>query len=67
MKVAAFNGSPKRDGNTARLLGYALAELEAAGVETESSRSEACPSGAASPAESASSDRIAAASTIRTR
>jgi len=35
MKVAAFNGSPKRDGNTARLLGYALAELEAAGVETE--------------------------------
>ena len=35
MKVAAFNGSPQRDGNTARLLGYALAELEAAGVETE--------------------------------
>ena len=35
MKVAAFNGSPKRDGNTARMLGYALAELEAAGVETE--------------------------------
>jgi multimeric flavodoxin WrbA len=35
MKVVAFNGSPKRDGNTARLLGYALAELEAAGIETE--------------------------------
>lgn len=35
MKVAAFNGSPKRDGNTARLLGYALEELEAAGIETE--------------------------------
>ena len=35
MKVAAFNGSPKRDGNTARLLGYALEELEAAGCETE--------------------------------
>ena len=35
MKVAAFNGSPKRDGNTARMLGYALAELEAAGIETE--------------------------------
>jgi len=35
MKVAAFNGSPKRDGNTARMLRYALEELEAAGVETE--------------------------------
>ncbi len=35
MKVAAFNGSPQRDGNTARMLRYALAELEAAGVETE--------------------------------
>ncbi len=35
MKVVAFNGSPKRDGNTARLLRYALQELEAAGCETE--------------------------------
>jgi multimeric flavodoxin WrbA len=35
MKVAAFNGSPKRDGNTARMLRYALEELEVAGVETE--------------------------------
>jgi multimeric flavodoxin WrbA len=35
MKVAAFNGSPKRDGNTARMLRYALEELEDAGVETE--------------------------------
>lgn len=35
MKVAAFNGSPKRDGNTARMLGYALGELESAGFETE--------------------------------
>ncbi len=35
MKVVAFNGSPKRDGNTARLLRYALKELEAAGHETE--------------------------------
>lgn len=35
MKVAAFNGSPRRDGNTARMLGYALAELEQKGVETE--------------------------------
>jgi multimeric flavodoxin WrbA len=35
MKVVAFNGSPKRDGNTVRLLRYALAELEDAGIETE--------------------------------
>ncbi len=35
MKVAAFNGSPKRDGNTARLLGYALEALEGAGHQTE--------------------------------
>ena len=35
MKVAAFNGSPKRDGNTARMLRYTLEELEIAGVETE--------------------------------
>jgi multimeric flavodoxin WrbA len=35
MKVVAFNGSPKRDGNTVRLLRYALEELEAAGIETE--------------------------------
>ncbi|KAF5058923.1 2-amino-4-deoxychorismate dehydrogenase [anaerobic digester metagenome] len=35
MKVVAFNGSPKSDGNTARLLRYALQELEAAGYETE--------------------------------
>lgn len=35
MKVVAFNGSPKRDGNTARLLRHALTELEAAGHETE--------------------------------
>jgi len=35
MKVVAFNGSPKKDGNTARLLRYALEELEGAGHETE--------------------------------
>jgi multimeric flavodoxin WrbA len=35
MKVAAFNGSPRRDGNTARLLGYALEEIGVAGIETE--------------------------------
>ena len=28
MKVVAFNGSPRRDGNTAALLGAALRELE---------------------------------------
>ncbi len=35
MRAVAFNGSPKPDGNTARLLRQALAELGAAGVETE--------------------------------
>ena len=35
MKVAAFNSSPRRDGNTAILLSHVLAELDAAGVETE--------------------------------
>ena len=35
MKVAAFNSSPRRDGNTAILLRRVLAELEAEGIETE--------------------------------
>jgi multimeric flavodoxin WrbA len=35
MRVVAFNGSPRRDGNTAAMLKMALAELEAAGVHTE--------------------------------
>jgi multimeric flavodoxin WrbA len=35
MKVVAFNSSPRRDGNTAILLRYVLAELEAEGIETE--------------------------------
>jgi multimeric flavodoxin WrbA len=35
MKVVAFNGSPRQDGNTARLLRYVLAELEREGIETE--------------------------------
>lgn len=35
MKVAAFNSSPRRDGNTAILLRHVLGELEAAGIETE--------------------------------
>jgi multimeric flavodoxin WrbA len=35
MKVAAFNGSPRRNGNTAHLLEYALEEIGAAGIETE--------------------------------
>ena len=35
MKVVAISSSPRRDGNTAILLGHVLAELEAAGVETE--------------------------------
>jgi multimeric flavodoxin WrbA len=35
MKVVAFNGSARKDGNTALLLKTVLAELETAGVETE--------------------------------
>ena len=35
MKVVAFNGSPREDGNTAILLRYVLAELEQEGIETE--------------------------------
>jgi multimeric flavodoxin WrbA len=35
MKVVAFNGSPRKDGNTATLLGEALRELEGLGIETE--------------------------------
>jgi multimeric flavodoxin WrbA len=35
MKVVAFNGSPRREGNTAALLRHVLVELEAEGIETE--------------------------------
>ena len=35
MKVVAFNGSARKDGNTAILLRTALAELEKQGIETE--------------------------------
>lgn len=35
MKVVAFNGSPRPDGNTAILIKRVLKELEAEGVETE--------------------------------
>jgi multimeric flavodoxin WrbA len=35
MKVVAFNGSPRKDGNTATLLGAVLKELEGLGIETE--------------------------------
>ena len=35
MKVVAFNGSARKDGNTAILIRAAFAELEKAGVETE--------------------------------
>ncbi len=35
MKVTAFNGSARKDGNTAILLRAALAELEKEGIETE--------------------------------
>jgi multimeric flavodoxin WrbA len=35
MKVIAFNGSARKDGNTAILLRYVLSELEREGIETE--------------------------------
>ncbi|MBE0536971.1 MAG: flavodoxin family protein [Phycisphaerae bacterium] len=35
MKVAAFNGSARKDGNTATLIRTVLAELEAEGIATE--------------------------------
>ena len=35
MKVVAFNGSPRENGNTWILINYVLAELEKEGVETE--------------------------------
>lgn len=35
MKVVAFNGSARKDGNTAILINYVLRELEIEGVETE--------------------------------
>jgi multimeric flavodoxin WrbA len=35
MKVIAFNGSARKDGNTAILLNVALGELKAEGIETE--------------------------------
>lgn len=35
MKVVAFNGSPRKDGNTATLLSVVLKELDGQGIETE--------------------------------
>jgi multimeric flavodoxin WrbA len=35
MKVTAFNGSPRKDGNTALLIRKVFEPLEAAGIETE--------------------------------
>jgi len=35
MKVIAFNGSARKDGNTAILINYVFRELEKAGIETE--------------------------------
>src|SRR3974377_1864254 len=35
MKVIAFNGSPRKDGNTNILINRVLRELESEGIETE--------------------------------
>jgi len=34
MKVIAFNGNPRQDGNTTALMGYPLREIEKEGIET---------------------------------
>ena len=35
MKVIAFNGSARKDGNTAKLIGFVFEELKKEGIETE--------------------------------
>lgn len=35
MKVLAFNGSPRKEGNTEKLIGHVFSELEKEGIETE--------------------------------
>jgi len=35
MKVVAFNGSPRKDGNTSILINYVIEELQKEGIETE--------------------------------
>ena len=35
MTVVAFNGSPRKNGNTSLLIDHILAEIAAAGIETE--------------------------------
>lgn len=35
MKVVAFNGSPRKEGNTAKLIEHVFSELEKEGIETE--------------------------------
>jgi len=35
MKVVAFNGSPKKDGNTAHMLKLVLSDLRKEGIDTE--------------------------------
>jgi multimeric flavodoxin WrbA len=35
MKVVAFNGSPRKEGNTASLINHVFGELEKEGIETE--------------------------------
>lgn len=35
MKVTAFNGSPRKEGNTSQLIGHVFSALEKEGIETE--------------------------------
>ena len=49
-KVVAFNGSPRKDGNTSILIGHMFEELENEGIEPSSCRSAKRRSGAVPPA-----------------
>lgn len=35
MKVVAFNGSPRKDGNTSILINHVISKIEEAGIESE--------------------------------
>jgi len=59
MKVIAFNGSARRDGNTAKLITYACEELNKEGIATELVQLAAGRSTAASPATNALPARTA--------
>ena len=66
MKVVAFNGSPRKDGNTFRLITAVLGEIEKEGIETELVQIGGKRSAGASPATSASKTRTSGARSRKT-